>query len=188
MAGNKRLNQSVAALISQAERQFTESHEPQKRFTFVTYAAKSWNTARRVICKVEYHTHGSNVRFVLTTDKTGDPEELYNEQYCLRGEMENKLKQMKLDLESDRMSCTRFIANQFRMLLSSLAYILINQFRRHGLRGTQFANAYCKTIRLKLFKVGAVIIKNTRRIACYFSSHYTYQELFINTLAKLQAT
>ena len=95
---------------------------------------------------------------------------------------------MKLDLDSDRMSCSAFIANQFRTLLSSLAYILINHLRKAGLQGTIYEKAYCNTIRLKLFKIGAVIIKNTRRIRCYFSSYYPHQKLFINILAKLKAT
>lgn len=188
MPGNKRLNTQVKALTDRAENQFKETGEPQKLFVSLFYAASSWKTKRRIICKAEYNEHGSNTRFILTTDQHGDPENLYCKQYCLRGEMENKLKQMKLDLESDRMSCTRFIANQFRILLSSLAYMLINCLRENGLKGTAFEKAYCQTIRLKLFKIGAVITKNTRRICCYFSSYYPHQSLFINILEKLKAT
>ena len=187
MPGNKRLKAEVSDLTTQAEQQFKTSGEVQKLFVDLFYSADSWDKKRRVVCKAEYNEHGSNTRFILTTDHQLDPEALYNDQYCMRGDMENKLKQMKLDLESDRLSCTGFIANQFRILLSGLAYILIHRLRENGLKGTTFAKAYCQTIRLKLLKVGAVITKNTRRVCCYFSSHYTHQHLFTNILEKLRA-
>jgi len=188
MPGNKRLKTEASNLTTQAEQQFETSGEAQKLFMDLFYSAESWHKKRRVVCKAEYNEHGGNTRFILTTDQVRDPETLYNDQYCMRGDMENKLKQMKLDLESDRMSCTGFMANQFRVLLSRLAYILIDHLREHGLKGTMFAKAYCQTIRLKLLKIGAVITKNTRRICCYFSSHYTHQNLFINILDTLRAT
>lgn len=188
MPGNRRLKAKVKHLTYQAEQQFERTQEPQKLYDEFSYAADSWNKERRIICKAEYNAQGSNTRFILTNDDDPDPESLYKDEYCMRGEMENKLKQMKLDLDSDRMSCSAFIANQFRTLLSSLAYILINHLRKAGLQGTIYEKAYCNTIRLKLFKIGAVIIKNTRRIRCYFSSYYPHQELFINILAKLKAT
>jgi hypothetical protein len=188
ISGNARLKKEVAAWSAKAEKQFSETGEAQKLFTDFHYSAKSWHTQRRVICKAEHNEYGSNLRFILSSEQEEDPELLYSERYCMRGEMENKLKQLKLDLESDRLSCSDFIANQFRILLSSLAYMLIHHLREHGLKGTTFAKAYCGTIRLKLLKVGAVILKNTRSIRCYFSSYYEQQGLFINILAKLTAT
>ena len=100
--------------------------------------------------------------------------------------MENKIKQQKLDLASGRMSCHHFIANQFRILLSGVAYILINDLREKALAGTKLARAYCQTIRLKLFKIGAVVIKNTRRIRYYFSEHHPHQALFRAAMARLR--
>ena len=100
--------------------------------------------------------------------------------------MENKIKQQKLDLASGRMSCHYFIANQFRILLSGVAYILINDLRQKALVGTKLARAYCQTIRLKLFKIGAVVIKNTRRIQYYFSEHHPHQALFRAAMLRLK--
>ena len=174
--------------MDEAEQQFKDSLQPQKLFTSFYYAANSWSKQRRVVCKAEYNQHGSNTRFILVSDESTTPDALYTDHYCLRGEMENKLKQMKLDLESDRMSCSSFIANQFRVLLSSLAYVLINSLREHGLKGSALEKAYCRTIRLKLFKIGAVITRNTRRICCYLSSCYPYQSLFTRVFEKLTAT
>ena len=102
--------------------------------------------------------------------------------------MENKIKQQKLDLSSDRMSCHQFMSNQARVLFSGIAYLLITELKEKALKGTKLAKAYCQTIREKLFKIGAVVIKNTRRIQYYFASHHPYQELFRHAMSQLRPT
>jgi len=99
--------------------------------------------------------------------------------------MENGIKQLKLDFYSDRNSCSNFLANQFRVLLSSVAYLLLDELRRACLSKTDLANAYGSTIRLKLFKIGAVILKNTRRIQVLFSSYYPQQTIFTDIAKQL---
>jgi len=120
-----------------------------------------------------------NLNFMqMVTNLDGDPQRLYDKLYCARGDMENRIKEQQLDLFADRTSCHHWWANQFRLLLASLAYTLIEAIRRIALKGTELARAQCGTIRLKLLKVGAVIIKNTRRIRFLLSSAYPYQRLF----------
>ena len=99
--------------------------------------------------------------------------------------MENGIKQLKLDFYSDRNSCSDFQANQFRVLLSSMAYILLDELRRTTLSKTELKRAYGSTIRLKLLKIGAVVLKNTRRIQVLLSSHYPHQKTFNTVAAQL---
>jgi hypothetical protein len=105
--------------------------------------------------------------------------------YCGRGDMENRIKEMQLGLFSDRTSCHDWWANQFRMLLSALAYILMEYLRRITLAGTEFATAQMSTIRLRLFKIGAIVIRNTRSIRFLMSSHFPLQNLFTTIFVKL---
>ena len=120
---------------------------------------------------------GLNPRYVVT-DLEGDAQALYDEVYCARGEMENRIKEQQLGLFADRTSCSGWWANQFRLLLSSCAYVLMEAVRRVGLVGTDLARAQVGTLRLKLLKIGTVIVRNTRRIRLFFSSAYPYQEIF----------
>ena len=115
----------------------------------------------------------------------GGAQALYDEVYCARGEMENRIKE-QLEMFSDRTSCHRWWPNQFRLLLSTLAYTLVHVIRSVGLRKTQFEKAQVGTIRLKLLKIGAVIIRNTRRVRFLLSSAYPYQELFFTVAKRLQ--
>jgi len=137
-----------------------------------------------VILKAEHMSQGSNPRYVVT-NLTGDPQQLYEKVYCARGEMENRIKEQQLDLFADRTSCSLWWPNQFRLLLSTLAYTLMAAIRRIALRHTELAHATCATIRLKLFKVGAVVIRNTRRVKLLLSSSYPYQALFQSVCQKL---
>ena len=107
-----------------------------------------------MIVKAEHTAKGANPRFVVT-NVPGDPQELYEDVYCQRGDMENRIKEQQLDLFADRTSCHRFLANQFRLLLSSAAYVLVQALRRIALSGTELATAQVGTLRLKLFKVAA---------------------------------
>ena len=187
LAKNKRLNTQSQKLQQQAEDQFQKTGHKQRLFSELRYAAKSWNRKRRVIAKAEHTTKGSNPRYIVTS-LDDDPQELYDKLYCARGDMENRIKEQQLDLFADRTSCYQWWANQFRLLLASLAYILLETIRRVALPGTEMAKAQCNTIRLKLLKVGGVIIKNTRRIRFLLSSAYPYQKLFQNVTKKLDST
>jgi hypothetical protein len=157
----------------------------QKLFSEAQYAASTWDKERRVIIKAEHLEKGSNPRFVVT-NLSGTPEELYK-QYCARGEMENRIKEQQLYLFADRTSCSKWLANQFRVLLSALAYTLIQVIRNKALAGTELARARCDTIRLKLLKIGASVIRNTRRIILMLSESCPYQDIFRLAAARLCA-
>ena len=113
------------------------------------------------------------------------PEYVYDKIYCARGEMENRIKEQQLGLFADRTSCHKWWANQFRLLLSSLAYTLIEGIRRLTLKNTEIAKAQASTIRLKLLKIGAVVTRNTRRIRFSLASGYPYQDIFWQVVKRL---
>jgi hypothetical protein len=177
LAKNKRLNVLTASLQGEAAACFASTGQKIRWFTDIHYSARSWDRARRVIAKIEYSQHGANPRYVVT-NLEADAKYLYDKLYCARGDMENRIKESQLDMFGDRTSCQRWWGNQFRLLLSSLAYTLIEAIRRIALKGTELARAYVGTIRLKLFKIGAVILKNTRRIRFLLASGCPYQELY----------
>jgi len=184
IAKNKRLNALTAQLQRDARDCHAEFGSKVRWFTDIQYAAGSWDRKRRVIAKIEHTGKGSNPRYVVTNLKGGG-QALYDKLYCARGDMENRIKEQQLDLFADRTSCHRWWPNQFRLLLSSLAYTLLEAIRRLALKGTELANAYVGTLRLKLLKVGAVILRNTRRIRFLLSSAYPYQRLFFQVAARL---
>ena len=177
LAKNKRLNRLTASLQDEAAACFAATGHKVRWFTDFQYAARSWDGARRVIAKIEHSKHGVNPRYVVT-NLEGDAKQLYDKLYCVRGDMENRIKENQLDMFGDRTSCQHWWPNQFRLLLASLAYTLIEAIRRIALKGTELANAYVGTIRLKLFKIGAVILKNTRRIRFLLASGCPYKELY----------
>lgn len=187
VARNPRLEALGAPLMTQAQQAFAADPQKQRLFGWVDYAADTWERPRRVIAKAEYSAQGTNPRFVVTSLE-GDPQALYDQIYCARGEMENRIKEQQLGLFSDRTSCTAWWANQFRLLLSSCAYVLMEAIRRLGLHGTELARAQVTTLRLKLLKIGTVITRNTRRIRLLFSSAYPYQKLFMQACAALGRT
>jgi len=186
LARNSRLEALGASLLAQAQAAFTLAAQKQRIFAWLDYAAATWDRQRRVIAKAEFSAQGKNPRFVVTSLE-GDAQALYDEVYCARGEMENRIKEQQLGLFSDRTSCHAWWANQFRVLLSAAAYVLMETIRRVGLRGTEWARAQVGTIRLKLLKIGAVIVRNTRRIRLFFSSAYPQQELFASVCAALSS-
>jgi hypothetical protein len=184
IAKNKRLNRLTADLQREAQACYAEFGTKVRWFTDFDYAAGTWDHPRRVIAKIE-HTHkGINPRYVVT-NLQGDGQALYDRLYCARGAMENRIKEQQLDLFADRTSCHRWWPNQFRLLLSSLAYMLLEAIRRLTLQGTELARAYVGTIRLKLLKIGAVILRNTRRVRFLLSSAYPHQRLFRTVAARL---
>jgi hypothetical protein len=139
-----------------------------------------------VIAKIE-HTHlGRNPRFVVT-NLEDDGQYLYEKIYCARGDMENRIKEQQLDMFAERTSCHQWWSNQFRLLLSSLAYILLERLRCIGLKGTEWARAQVGTIRCKLLKIGAVVLRNTRRVRFLLSSAYPYQTLFMGIVTRVES-
>lgn len=184
IAQNKRLNAMSALWQKEAKSHFEQTGKKIRQFGELQYAAKSWHRPRRIIAKIEHTEKGGNPRYVVT-DLTGKPQFLYETVYCARGDMENRIKEQQLALFADRTSCHYWWPNQFRLLLSSLAYILLETIRRLALQGTELANAYVSTIRLKLIKIGAVVLRNTRRIRLLLASSCPYQKLFFQVAAKL---
>lgn len=184
IAKNSRLLSYSKNSREEAKSAYENTLEKQRIFDHFFYAAKSWNQERRIIVKAEHTSKGDNPRFVVT-NLPDDSQFLYEEIYCARGDMENRIKEQQLDLFADRTSCHDWWPNQFRLLLSSCAYLLISGIRRIGLENTELEKAQCGTIRLKLFKIGTVIIRNTRRIRFLLSSAYPYQSLFFTVAAKL---
>ena len=184
LAKNPALRRAARDEIGRAERQFQKTGEPQRIFGAFSYAAGTWERSRRVIVKAEHTEKGDNPRFIVA-NIPGDPQELYEDVYCQRGEMENRIKEQQLDLFADRTSCHRFVANQFRLLLSSAAYVLVQTLRRTALAGTELAQAQVGTIRLKLFKVAARVAVTVRRVVFHLSSSYPYQEIFRTVYTRL---
>jgi hypothetical protein len=187
VAKNKRLKALSEKQISDAGQRFAETKVKQRMFGEIYYAADTWDRTRRVIVKAEHASKGSNPRYVVT-NLCGEPKTLYDHLYCARGDMENRIKEQQLDLFSGRTSCHAWWANQFRLLLSSLAYTLMEAIRRLALKGTELSKAQCCTIRLKLLKIGAVIVRNTRRVKFMLSSAYPYQKLFAIAAARLDTS
>ena len=177
IARNQRLNRFAQPLLDEAQRRFERSGSKQRLFDEFAYAAATWDCARRVIVKAEHTAQGANPRY-LVTNLSGTPKRLYERLYCARGEMENRIKEQQLDLFADRTSSHRWWPNQFRLLMSSFAYVLLETIRRLALSGTELARAYVGTIRRKLLKIGAVIVRNTRRIRLLLASAHPYQALF----------
>jgi len=177
LAKNARLNTLAGRWMEAAEQGFAAGGHKQRLFGEFPYAAKTWSRQRRVIARIEHGPKGANPRYVVT-NLTGDGQDLYEKLYCARGDMENRIKEQQLDLFADRTSCHQWWPNQFRLLLSSLAYTLLETIRRIGLRGSEYARAQAGTIRLKLLKIGAVIVRNTRRVRVMLSSACPDQDLF----------
>ena len=186
LAKNQVLERAAIDEIARAQRQFQQTGRPQRLFGSFAYAASTRDRPRRVIVKAEHNAQGANPRFVVT-NVPGDPRELYDDVYCQRGEMENRIKEQQLDLFADRTSCHRFLANQFRLFLSSAAYVLVQALRRTALSGTEMARAQVGTIRLKLFKVAARVVVTARRVVFHLASSYPYQDVFRAVYERLTA-
>jgi hypothetical protein len=184
MPKNKRLERAIEKDVARAKELFEQTGKIQRIHTRFEYAAKSWKVKRTMVARIEYNKHGASVRFIAT-NVNGYSKRLYDKLYCPRGDMENKIKQQKLDLFSDRTSCHLFVSNQMRLIFSSFAYILIQALQDKVLKGTEIAKAYAGTVRNHLFKIGAVITRNTRRVRVMMSSAYPRQELFQKVVRKL---
>jgi hypothetical protein len=183
---NNRLLAQAAPLLKKAQLQYHVTGEKQPLFTSFSYQAESWTRSRRIIAKVEYTHLGINQRFVVT-DLSRNPQFVYDDIYVLRGDVENRIKELKLELKADRLSCHRFLANQFRPLLHTVAYCLF-WLLRHHLQGTELATTQVNTLRLKLLKIGARIRETSRRIWVHLASGYPYRNLLALVLQNLRAS
>jgi len=186
LAQNARLKRLTQSQRERLATQFAATEDKQREFAEFHYAAATWRTERRVIARLEYTDQGDNPRYIVT-NLEGEGAALYDQLYCARGEMENRIKEAQLGLFADRTSCHYFIANQFRLLLSSVAYILVERLRALGLTGTEFARLQAGTLRAKLLKIGAVIIRNTRRVRVLLSSAFPYQDIFRHAARALRS-
>lgn len=148
------------------------------------YATRNWDRERRVIARLEHGPQGANPRFVVTS-LDGDAAELYERLYCARGEAENRIKEAQLDLFGRRASCRLFAANQLRLLLAALAYTLMINLRRLALQGTELERACAATIRSKLLKIGAAVLRNTRRVRLLLASQHPLKHVFVTAARAL---
>jgi Transposase DDE domain group 1 len=192
LARNERLVGAIAEELAAAAAESLARGGPTRRFAELEWRTlDSWNRERRVVAKAEHLPKGANPRFVVTSLSAAavDARTLYEDVYCARGEVENRIKEQQLDLFADRTSAATLRANQLRLWFASFAYILIEALRRIGLRFTQFATATCGTIRLKLLKIGAQVRRSVRRIkiamasACPYQAEYHLAYLYLRRAA-----
>ena len=189
LAKNSRLREAIAEELAEAQRAYESTGGPARVFRDFRYQTlESWSTERRVVGKAEYLLKGENPRFIVTSlsRQEQDARGLYEDLYCARGEMENRIKEQQLALFADRTSTQALRSNQLRLYFSSFAYVLIETLRALGLGGTELAQAQCDTIRLKLLKIGAQIRITVRNVWIAFSEAYPYASLFQAVLARVQ--
>lgn len=189
LAKNSRLKTAIAAEMAEAKAHQATTQQAARVFRDFRYRTHtSWSCERRVIGKAEHLAKGENPRFVVTSlsAPTLDARAVYEDLYCARGDMENRIKEQQLALFADRTSSHEMRANQLRLYFSSFAYGLMQTLRRVGLKGTSLAKAQCDTLRVKLFKIGAHIRLSVRRVWIAFSESYPYAELFAHILHNLQ--
>jgi len=155
VSGHRKLHEMAAVTIQSAEREFKQYGKYVKRYHSFLYQAGSWSQPQKVVVKVEVSAMGTNIRYIVTNLVQFRAKDLYEKGYCARGAMELRIKEHKLYLRSDRSSCHRFKANQFRLFLHSIAYVLLHTFQKEVLRGTEFENATFKTIQNKIIKTAA---------------------------------
>lgn len=190
LAKNSRLIAAITEELAAAKTQWQQTGEPARRFKDFRYRTRdSWTRERRVVGKAEHLDKGANPRFVVTSlsEAVCDARALYEDRYCQRGEMENRIKEQQLCLFADRTSTGRLRSNQIRLWLSSLGYVLLSGLRRLGLSGTPMARSRCDTIRLRLLKIGASVRVSVRRVWVSLASGYPLQALFRRICRRLQA-
>ena len=188
LAKNGRLLRILGKELHAAKLQFEATGAAARVFAEFAYRThKSWSRERRVVGKAEHLAKGSNPRFVVTSLSAADfpAQMLYEELYCARGEMENRIKEQQMCLFADRTSCHTMRANQLRLWLSAVAYTLLRALREHGLKETPLAHARCDTIRLKLLKIGALVRVTVRRVWFALAEGYPYQAVFTQVFDNL---
>jgi hypothetical protein len=189
LARNSRLSAEIADEMAAARAEHERTGREARVFKDFRYRTRdSWSRERRVIGKAEYIPEKENPRFVVTSLAADrwPARALYEELYCARGEMENRIKEQQLGLFADRTSAHTMRANQLRLWLSSIAYLLFHELRRVALAGTELARAQVSTIRSRLLKIGAVIKVSVRRVYASMSSVFPFQEVFWQAIERLQ--
>src|SRR5579863_1727318 len=188
LARNQRLTRIIGAQMHQARLLHQSTGKAARLFTEFSYQTKkSWSRARRVVAKAEYLDKGENPRFVVTSLSAQEwpAQQLYEKFYCARGEMENRIKE-QMCLFAYRLSTEEMKANQLRLYFSALAYTLVEAMRRLALKGTEWAEARVDTIRLKLFKIGAIVRVSVRRVLLQLSSAYPWKAIFVHAYQALR--
>jgi len=188
LAKNNRLRKTILAESAKAREQYEATQEPARVFKDFRYQTlTSWSCERRVVGKAEHLLKGQNPRFIVTSLASDEwaGRALYEDLYCARGEMENRIKEQQLALFADRTSTAAIRSNQLRLYFSSFAYVLLQTLRRLGLEGTELAKAQCDTIRLKLLKIGAQLRVTVRKVWISFSESYPYRRLFWEVFSRL---
>lgn len=181
LAKNSRLLQILGKELHESKLLFEQTGQASRVFKDFAYQTReSWSRERRVVGKAEHLEKGSNPRFVVTSLSSEEfgPQNLYEQEYCGRGDMENRIKEQQLCLFADRTSCHTLRANQLRLTFSTVAYVLLRSLREFGLKGTPLESAQADTIRLRLLKIGAVIRVTVRKIWIALSEAYPWRELF----------
>jgi Transposase DDE domain group 1 len=186
LARNPRLEAQVEFAQLALQDDYERTGHKQRLIDEFSYAAQSWPRERRVITRLEWGEQGHNPRFIVT-NLHGDAGALYDDLYCQRGEAENRIKEAQVGLFATRTSCHVFAANQLRMLLAALGYVLIERLRALALQGTALASAQVDTLRIKLLKVAAVITRNTRRIRLYLASSWPSAPIFAHAMNMLRS-
>jgi Transposase DDE domain group 1 len=171
--------------LQQARHMVSEEAHKIRLFTDFHYQANSWHQPRRIICKVEVSSQGLNVRFVVTNLTYPRPQQLYDLIYCGRGQMENFIKNHKTFLQSDRTSCHTFLANAFRLILHSAAYVLLHAFAEKGLAGTQWSHSQFNIVQLRLLKVAVKVTEMATKIKFHFPSSCPLQSVYVKIMANL---
>jgi hypothetical protein len=188
-ARNDKLRRIIAAAMEEAARQQAATGKPARVFAEFLYRTTtgSWSRARRMVAKAEQIEGKENPRYVVTnlSAEQWPARRLYEDLYCERGEMENRIKE-QLSLFATRVSAESMRANQVRLYFSGMAYVLMHGLRRLGLKGTELARAQATTIRLRLLKIGAQIRVTTRRVWLSLASSYPLQPLFAQVWAALR--
>jgi Transposase DDE domain group 1 len=192
MARNPRLRRIIGRQMQEATVQWNETGKPARVFTEFQYSTKKtkkggWDRERRVVAKAEHIDGKENPRFVVTslTSERWAGQALYEELYCERGDMENRIKE-QFSLFADRVSAETMRANQMRLYLSAMAYVLVSGLRRVGLKGTELAQAQVSTIRIKLLKIGAQIRVSVRKVWVSMASSYPLQGMFQQVWSNLR--
>ena len=187
VARNARLHRRVTGWEQDLKAAYEKAGTKQRLIREFQYAAESWNRERRIVTRLEFGSQGANPRFVVTNlDRPA--EALYDELYCQRGEAENRIKETQLDLFGTRASCQKFLANWLRILFSALAYTLMQRLRELALSATDLAQATAATLRVRLLKIGAAVVRNTRRIRILLASHHPFRDLYLTAARALDVS
>jgi hypothetical protein len=189
LSRSSRLVAKIAKQMKKAKKKFWKTQESARYYRDFTFRTlTSWTRSRRVVGKAEQLRGKENPRFVVTSlsKEECSAQELYEDEYCARGDMENRIKEQQLGLFADRTSSATFSANHLRLWFSGVAYVLMTELRRVGLKGTELAQAQCSTIRNKLLKIGALVSLSVRRIWVRYATGYPYQRIFATILQNLR--